>query len=104
MPFSKLCLLLFLFTTSEIRSQQAADTINVREIKGILFQRSDNYPFFLKGIPAHSIMCSDDTDPCYHKPCDDASRIDFENMARIINAIAKSCQTLISGEDTPKLR
>ena len=70
----------------------------------MLFQRSDNYPFFLKGIPAHSIMCSDDTDPCYHKPCDDASRIDFENMARIIKAIAKSCQTLISGEDTPKLR
>ena len=67
-----------------------------------LFQRSDNYTFFKKGIPAHSIMCSNDSDPCYHQPCDDAHLIDFENMTGIIKAIAKSCRTLISGEDTPK--
>jgi hypothetical protein len=66
-----------------------------------LFERSDNYSFFQKGIPAHSIMCSDDSDPCYHQPCDDADQIDFENMTGIIKAIAKSCRTLISGEDTP---
>lgn len=66
-----------------------------------LFQRSDNYPFAMKGVPAHTIMCSDDKEPCYHKPCDDVKRIDLENMTRIIQAIAKSCFTIISGKDTP---
>ena len=67
-----------------------------------LFRRSDNYSFALKGIPAHSIMCSDDKDPCYHKPCDDAKWINTKNMTNIIKAIAKGCTTLISGENTPR--
>ena len=67
-----------------------------------LFQRSDNYPFYQKGMVAHSIMCSDDNDPCYHQNCDTAGRIDFINMTDIIKAIAKACRTLISGEDTPR--
>jgi hypothetical protein len=46
-------------------------------------------------------MCSDDKDPCYHKPCDDVKRIDMENLTRIIQAIAKASPTLISGVDTP---
>jgi Zn-dependent M28 family amino/carboxypeptidase len=66
-----------------------------------LFQRSDNYPFALKGIPAHSIMCSDDYDPCYHKPCDEVKNIDIENMTMIIKAIEKASQSLINGKDTP---
>lgn len=67
----------------------------------LLFQRSDNYPFAEEGIPAHTIMCSDDNEPCYHKTCDDVNRIDIGNMTRIIQAIAKSCLSLISGKDTP---
>ena len=67
-----------------------------------LFQRSDNYPFYQKGMVAHSIMCSDDNDPCYHQNCDTVERIDFTNMTDIIKAIAKACRTLISGEDTPR--
>lgn len=67
----------------------------------LLFQRSDNYPFAEVGIPAHTIICSDDNEPCYHKPCDDVKRIDMDNMTRIIQAIAKSCESLISGKDTP---
>ncbi len=67
----------------------------------LLFQRSDNYPFAEEGIPAHTIMCSDDNEPCYHKPCDDVKRIDMDNMTRIIQAIAKSCTSLINGKDTP---
>ena len=69
---------------------------------GNLFQRSDNYPFYQRGIVAHSIMCSDDNDPCYHQNCDTAEGIDFTNMTFIVKAIAKACETLISGEDTPK--
>lgn len=71
---------------------------------GFLFQRSDNYSFFQKGIPAHSFMCSDDNEPCYHKPCDDTKRIDFDNMIIVIRAIAKGVSTLVSGADTPVLK
>ncbi len=67
----------------------------------LLFKRSDNYPFAEKGVPAHTIMCSNDNERCYHKPCDEAHRIDIDNMTTIIRAIAKGCRSLISGEDTP---
>lgn len=69
-----------------------------------LFARSDNYPFYMKGIPAHGIMCSDDKEPCYHKPCDDADRIDYLNMAEVIRAIVKGAGSIIAGTDTPVLR
>lgn len=69
-----------------------------------LFARSDNYSFFLRDIPAHSIMCSDDKEPCYHKPCDDADKIDFNHMAEIVRAITVGCATLVNGKDTPVLR
>ncbi len=80
------------------------DKIKLVEQKGDpdnFFGRSDNYTFAKEGIPAHSIMGSNDDEPCYHKTCDDVSRIDIENMTRIIKAIAKSATTLISGKDTP---
>ena len=67
-----------------------------------LFQRSDNYSFAKLGIPAHTIMCSDDNDPCYHQPCDDVGRIDMENMTKIIQAIGIAGQSIISGKETPK--
>lgn len=69
-----------------------------------LFERSDNFPFYEEGVPAHTLMCSDDEEPCYHKPCDDTRRIDFRNMARVVQAIAQSCRTIISGEDTPVMK
>jgi hypothetical protein len=66
-----------------------------------LFRRSDNYSFAERGVVAHSIMCSDDTDPCYHKPCDEIKWIDFPNMTRIIQAIALGSLGIVSGKDTP---
>jgi hypothetical protein len=66
-----------------------------------LFQRSDNYSFVLKGVPFHTIMGSDDNDPCYHKPCDEVKRVDIANMTHIIRAIALSAQSLIDEKDTP---
>jgi len=66
-----------------------------------LFQRSDNFTFALKGIPAHTIMASDDGESCYHKPCDDISRIDIDKMTEIIKAIAVGCKTIVNGKDTP---
>ncbi len=66
-----------------------------------LFMRSDNYSFAQLGIPAHTIMCSDDDDPCYHRPCDEVRRIDITNMTNVIKALAVACSSVISGEDTP---
>ena len=66
-----------------------------------LFQRSDNYPFALKGIAAHTIMSSDDGDSCYHRTCDEMERIDTKNMTKLISSIAAATASIISGEDTP---
>lgn len=67
-----------------------------------LIYRSDHFSFLGAGIVAHSIMCSDDIEPCYHRPCDEADRIDFPNMIKIVKAIALACTSLVSGSDTPK--
>jgi len=56
----------------------------------------------VKGVPAHSIMGSDDSEPCYHKPCDELGRIDIPNMTRIIKAIAAASEPLINGGKTPE--
>lgn len=69
----------------------------------LLYQRSDNYSFVEKGIPAHSIMSSDDSDGCYHQACDEVTRLDIPNMTAIIRAVALATNTLISGADTPVL-
>jgi Iap family predicted aminopeptidase len=88
-----------------LKKNLKGDKVKVRnegqDVSGLYF-RSDNYPFIKKGIPAHSIMCSDDKEPCYHRTCDDVKLIDTKNMTRVIQAIAKGCSTLISGKDTPE--
>lgn len=65
------------------------------------FERSDNYPFAILGVPAHTITCSDDDDPCYHKPCDDFNRMNTANMAKVIRGLVKACRSLVDGTDTP---
>ena len=67
-----------------------------------LFTRSDNYPFAIQQVPAHTIMGSDDDDPCYHKPCDEVKRIDANYMTRVIKAIATSVSDILNGKLTPK--
>lgn len=69
--------------------------------RNFLYERSDHYSFALKGIPAVTIMCSDDTDLCYHRPCDEVKRLDLGNMVKVIQAIAKGSESIVSGKDTP---
>jgi hypothetical protein len=69
--------------------------------KKMLFQRSDNYSFAKMGIPVHSIMCSDDDDPCYHKVCDEIKRIDIKNMVNVMKAISIGISSIVQGEDKP---
>jgi Peptidase family M28 len=67
-----------------------------------LFYRSDNATLARQGVPAHTISTSKmDDEPNYHKPSDELSTLDMNNMAMIIKAIALSSRTIISGEDTP---
>lgn len=67
-----------------------------------LFYRSDNATLARLGVPAHTISTSKmDSEPNYHKPSDHVETLDLANMAAIIEAIAKSAGTIISGKDTP---
>jgi Zn-dependent M28 family amino/carboxypeptidase len=67
-----------------------------------LFYRSDNATLARLGVPAHTISTSKmDSEPNYHKVSDEVSTLDMENMAAIIEAIAKSASSIISGKDTP---
>ncbi len=67
-----------------------------------LFYRSDNATLALLGVPAHTISTAKmDNEPFYHQPGDEVKTLDIENMSAIINAIAVSATTIISGKDTP---
>jgi hypothetical protein len=66
-----------------------------------LFRRSDNYSFAQLGIPAHTFMCSDDNELCYHKVCDEVKRIDIPNMVNVIRAILLGTRSLVDGKDKP---
>jgi len=67
-----------------------------------LFYRSDNATLAALGVPAHTISTSKmDNEPNYHKQSDEISTLDMNNMAEIIEAIAISSKTIVSGKDTP---
>ncbi|HWJ89803.1 MAG TPA: M28 family peptidase, partial [Flavisolibacter sp.] len=67
----------------------------------MLFERSDNFAFAQKGIPAHTIMSSNDLDWCYHKPCDEVTSIDIGHMTAVIKAIGAGMRSIVAGSDTP---
>jgi hypothetical protein len=67
-----------------------------------LFYRSDNATLARLGVPAHTISTSKmDSEPNYHQLSDEIKTLDMENMAAIIQAIAKSSSSIVSGKDTP---
>ncbi len=69
--------------------------------KSLLFTRSDNYPFALKGIPAHSIMLTSPEDKYYHHPDDEPVTLDYQKMKKVITGIAYGTIGLVKGIDTP---
>jgi Zn-dependent M28 family amino/carboxypeptidase len=67
-----------------------------------LFLRSDNASLAKLGVPAHTISTSKmDSEKFYHKQGDGVETLDLTNMTEIINAIALSAGSIISGKDTP---
>lgn len=72
-------------------------------IKENLFYRSDNATLARLGVPAHTISTSKmDSEPNYHKPSDEVSTLDIQNMTEIIKAIALSSRSIVNGKDTPE--
>lgn len=67
-----------------------------------LFYRSDNATLARLGVPAHTISTSKmDNEKNYHTPADEISTLDMNNMAAIIQAIAISSRSIVSGKDSP---
>jgi hypothetical protein len=67
-----------------------------------LFYRSDNATLARLGVPAHTISTSKmDNEPNYHQLSDEVKTLDMKNMAAIIEAIATSSRSIVSGIDTP---
>src|SRR5215204_261936 len=66
-----------------------------------LFNRSDNFPFAVKGVPAHTLMVTSATDKYYHNLNDETETLDFNLMKKVIRAIAIGTTGLITGKDTP---
>ncbi|HYD51634.1 MAG TPA: M20/M25/M40 family metallo-hydrolase [Gemmatimonadaceae bacterium] len=61
------------------------------------FRRSDNYAFARAGIPAHTLS-SFDLHPDYHRPSDEAARIDVAHMVRVIDAATRAVRLMADGD------
>lgn len=60
------------------------------------FARSDNYPFALAGIPAHTIS-SYGGHADYHQVSDEVETIDFAHMASVVNVVARAARVVADG-------
>lgn len=67
-----------------------------------LFLRSDNASLATEGVPAHSISTSKmDSEKYYHTRGDEWGTLDLKNMTGIIQAIALSTGSIVTGKDSP---
>lgn len=83
------------------RDRAGEASLRIRRERGELFDRSDNYPFAKLGIPAHTLMASDDREACYHRPCDELERMNLPNMAALTSGIIQLMKGLLEGTETP---
>jgi len=60
------------------------------------FERSDNIAFAWLGVPAHTLS-SFNLHTDYHQPSDEASRVDYAHMARVIEAAIRATRLLADG-------
>ena len=60
------------------------------------FFRSDNLPFAMRGIPAHTLS-SYGMHEDYHRPSDEVDRIDFDHMTALVDAAVLMVRSLASG-------
>jgi Peptidase family M28 len=60
------------------------------------FFRSDNAPFALAGIPAHTLS-SFNLHTDYHRPSDEVGRVDFRHLAAVVDAAVQAVRFLADG-------
>jgi hypothetical protein len=66
-----------------------------RDAQGLL-QRSDNWPFLQRGVPA--VFLTTGLHPDYHTPDDDTERIDFAKLERITELASRAAWITADGE------
>lgn len=66
-----------------------------------LLQRSDNWPFLSRGIPA--LFLTTGLHPDYHTPEDDTARIDFAKLTRVTRLAARAAWMVADGR-APKMK
>jgi len=81
---------------------KAIKIIDDRNTTEKLFSRSDNYPFALNKVAAHTFMCFSDTDNTYHKTTDEVKTLDFENMSLLVSGLLPGIEAVVSGAESPK--
>jgi Zn-dependent M28 family amino/carboxypeptidase len=64
------------------------------------FRASDNLPFAEAGIPAHTISTAYSF-PDYHRPGDEAQKIDYSHLAQVVRAAAGALRRLASEPKPP---
>jgi Zn-dependent M28 family amino/carboxypeptidase len=70
-------------------------------LKQELFSRSDNYWFAIRSIPAHTIFASSPNDPYFHTVNDEADKLNYTLMTKVIKALALASTGLINGSKSP---
>jgi len=65
------------------------------------FDRSDNYSFALAGVVAHTIVVAFEF-PDYHAVSDEASKIDYGNLAKVDRGIAAGIAAVANAAETPR--
>ena len=64
------------------------------------FQRSDNFAFAVRGIPAHTLS-SFGMHEDYHRPSDEVELVDFDHMTLAVEAIIQAVRILANADDAP---
>jgi hypothetical protein len=65
------------------------------------FTASDNLPLAAVGIPAHTISVGF-IFPDYHKVGDEWQKLDYDNMAKVVRAVALGVYMLANGDEPPR--
>lgn len=63
----------------------------------LLFERSDNYSFAIKGIPAHTIYVTDDRNKHYHRPTDESQTLNYTFMSEVVEASFIAITPILNG-------
>jgi Zn-dependent M28 family amino/carboxypeptidase len=85
---------------AEVRDANAAVGLTLKEDYDVgaqgLLQRSDQWPFLRRGIPA--VFLTTGLHPDYHTPADDVERIDFGKLERVAKLAARAAWIVADGK------